>query len=103
MSALGKPTPSVETRPLGPLINEDWLSVIIGLSIFVLALAGLANVDLIGWAANTSVWVNFGSAVGTVSKVYAALGGFGALVLIAIRSDHGCEKSTAISDQGPLY
>src|SRR5262249_37496689 len=40
-----------------PRIGEDWLSVIIGLAIFVLALAGLANVDLIGWAVTTSVWV----------------------------------------------
>lgn len=72
MSVPGKPVSLVETRPPRPVINEDWLSVIIGLSIFVLALGGLANVDLIGWAANTSVWVSFGSAVGTVSKVYAA-------------------------------
>lgn len=33
-----------------PRIGEDWLSVIIGLAIFLLALAGLANLDLIGWA-----------------------------------------------------
>src|SRR5262249_44544640 len=32
-----------------PSTSEDWLSVIIGLFIFVLALAALANVDLIGW------------------------------------------------------
>jgi hypothetical protein len=34
---------------LAPRISEDWLSLIIGLSIFVLALAGLANADLLGW------------------------------------------------------
>src|SRR6516162_8188285 len=63
-----------------PRISEDWLSVIIGLVIFVLALAVLANVDLIGWAVTTSVWSNFGSALGTASKAYAPLGGAGALV-----------------------
>jgi len=65
---------------LAPRISEDWLSVIIGLSIFVLALAGLANVDLIGWVVTTSVWTNVGTALGTASKSYAAVGGIGALL-----------------------
>jgi uncharacterized membrane protein YadS len=63
-----------------PSISEDWLSVIIGLFIFVLALAALANVDLIGWVVTTSVWSNLGEALGTASKSYAPLGGAGALV-----------------------
>jgi uncharacterized membrane protein YadS len=62
------------------LINEDWLAVILGLSIFVLALAALVNVDLIGWVVSTSVWKNFGQALGPASKGYAALGGPGALL-----------------------
>lgn len=65
---------------IAPRISEDWLSVIIGLSIFVLGLAALANVDLIGWAVTTTVWTNLGSALGTASKTYASLGGFGALI-----------------------
>jgi uncharacterized membrane protein YadS len=63
-----------------PWITEDWLSVVIGLFIFVLALAVLANVDLIGWVVTTSVWSNFGNALGTASKTYAPLGGAGALI-----------------------
>jgi uncharacterized membrane protein YadS len=63
-----------------PWITEDWLSVVIGLFIFVLALAVLANVDLIGWVVTTSVWSNFGNALGTASKAYAPLGGAGALI-----------------------
>jgi uncharacterized membrane protein YadS len=66
--------------PSAPRLTEDWLSVIIGLFIFVLALAGLANVDLIGWVVTTSVWSNFGQALGPVSKAYGALGGYGALL-----------------------
>jgi uncharacterized membrane protein YadS len=62
-----------------PWVSEDWLSVVIGLFIFVLALAVLANVDLIGWVVTTSVWSNFGQALGTASKLYAPLGGAGAL------------------------
>ncbi|MGB6862520.1 MAG: putative sulfate exporter family transporter [Pseudolabrys sp.] len=65
---------------LTPLISEDWLSLIIGLFIFILALAGIANVDLLGWVVTTSVWSDAGKALGTVSKSYASLGGFGALV-----------------------
>jgi uncharacterized membrane protein YadS len=65
---------------IAPRISEDWLSLIIGLFIFVLALAGIANVDLLGWVVTTSVWNDIGKALGTVSKSYASLGGFGALV-----------------------
>jgi uncharacterized membrane protein YadS len=65
---------------IAPRISEDWLSLIIGLSIFVLALAGIANVDLLGWVVTTSVWTDASKALGTVSKSYASLGGFGALI-----------------------
>ena len=62
------------------LLNEDWLAVILGLFIFVLGLAALVHVDLIGWVVSTSVWSNFGQALGPASKGYAALGGVGALL-----------------------
>src|SRR6476659_2362637 len=65
---------------IAPRISEDWLSLIIGLFIFILALAGIANVDLLGWVVTTSVWNDAGKALGTASKSYGALGGFGALV-----------------------
>src|SRR2546427_11038876 len=71
------PWSATETQPW---ISEDWLSVVIGLVIFVLALAVLANVDLIGWVVTTSVWSNLGQALGTASKTYAGLGGVGALL-----------------------
>jgi len=67
---------NVETSPW---ISEDWLSLIIGLFVFVLALAGIANVDLLGWAVTTSVWTDLTKALGPVSKSYLALGGVGAL------------------------
>jgi hypothetical protein len=65
---------------LAPHISEDWLSLIIGLLIFVLALAGLANVNLLGWVVTTSVWTNLGLALKTVSNSYGSLGGVGALI-----------------------
>src|SRR5262249_772758 len=65
---------------IAPRISEDWLSLIIGLFIFVLALAGIANVDLLGWVVTTSVWNDASKALGTASKSYSSLGGLGALV-----------------------
>src|SRR5260221_11636777 len=66
--------------PLAPRISEDWLSLIIGLLIFALALAGLANINLLGWVVTTSVWTNLGQALKTVSNSYSSLGGVGALI-----------------------
>src|SRR5712671_2746620 len=65
---------------LAPRISEDWLSLIIGLLIFALALAGLANLNLLGWVVTTSVWTNLGQALKTVSNSYGSLGGLGALI-----------------------
>src|SRR5215469_16085260 len=61
-------------------LNEDWLAVILGLFIFVLALAALVHLDLIGWVVSTAVWSNIGQALGPASKGYSSLGGIGALV-----------------------
>jgi len=64
----------------GKGLSEDWLSLIIGLVIFVLALGLVWDMDLLGWAVTTSVWSNIGTALAPVSKAYAALGGFGSLI-----------------------
>jgi uncharacterized membrane protein YadS len=80
MSATAESAHWPTTARPAPLINEDWLSLWIGLGIFVLALAGLAGKDLLGWVVTTSVWIDPGVALGTLSKAYAGLGGAGALV-----------------------
>ncbi len=64
-----------------PAISEDWLSVVIGLVVFVLALAGLAGTDLLGWVVSTSVWTDPGVALAPVAKAFAGLGGAGAFVV----------------------
>ena len=61
-------------------LNEDWLAVILGLGIFVLGLAALVHLDLIGWVVNTAVWSDFSKALAPASKGYSALGGAGALI-----------------------
>jgi uncharacterized membrane protein YadS len=79
---------SVTTQSVGwsrraqpaPQINEDWLSVWIGVAIFALGLGVLGGLDLLGWAVSTSVWIDPSLALGTVSKAYAPLGGPGALL-----------------------
>jgi uncharacterized membrane protein YadS len=60
-------------------LNEDWLSVSIGLLIFLLSLGLFFGVDLLGWVVTTAVWTKPGGALGCVSKFYA--GGNGLVYL----------------------
>ncbi len=64
----------------GKGLSEDWLSLIIGLVIFVLALGLVGNMDILGWVVKTDVWMDVSKALSPVSKAYAGLGGFGALI-----------------------
>jgi uncharacterized membrane protein YadS len=80
MSVTAQSAPWSSTAQPAPWISEDWLSLLIGLAIFVLALGGLVGLDVLGWAVSTSVWIDPGLALGTVSKTYAGLGGAGALL-----------------------
>ena len=68
----------MDGKPQG--ISEDWLSVWIGLAIFILSLGLLAGADLMGWVVSTQVWTSLSRALGTASKTYAGIGGFGALL-----------------------
>jgi len=61
-------------------LSEDWLSLWIGLLIFVLSLALLAGADILGWVVATSVWTDVSKALSPVSKAYSGLGGLGAIV-----------------------
>jgi uncharacterized membrane protein YadS len=80
MSVTTESRPWVATEAV-PAISEDWLSVWLGLLVFGLALVSLSGVDVIGWVVTTSVWTDIGKALGATSKVYAALGGLGALMV----------------------
>jgi uncharacterized membrane protein YadS len=61
-------------------LNEDWLSVVIGLLVFVLALASVGGTDLLGWAITTSVYTDLTQALNPFAKAYGWLGGGGALL-----------------------
>jgi uncharacterized membrane protein YadS len=59
--------------------SEDWLSVLIGLLLFGLALASLGSIDLLGWAATTQVWTDPTHALAPLGKSYGGLNGVAAL------------------------
>src|SRR5438445_263448 len=61
-------------------LTEDWLSVWIGLAVFVLAFGVLAGFDVLGWVVTTAVWTDASKALSPLSKSYARIGGIGALV-----------------------
>ena len=58
-------------------VSEDWLSVWIGLLIFVPALGSLGGADILGWVVTTGVWSDLSKALNPVSKAYSGLGGMG--------------------------
>jgi uncharacterized membrane protein YadS len=65
-------------------LSEDWLSVIIGLFVFVLALGVFIGWDLLGWGIKTNVWIDASKALQPISKAWAGVGGVGALILTYI-------------------
>jgi uncharacterized membrane protein YadS len=65
---------------VAPRINEDWLSLVIGLLIFAVALGAVVNLDLLGWVVSTATWTDLTKALKPVSAAYAGLGGLGALL-----------------------
>src|SRR5258708_13678612 len=67
--------------PTAKGISEDWLSVWIGLLVFVLALGMLAGTDILGWVVTTGVWTDVSKALNPISKAYSALSGVGALIV----------------------
>ena len=66
--------------PAAKGISEDWMSVWIGLLVFVLALGVLAGTDILGWVVTAAVWADASRALAPLSKAYAGLGGIGALI-----------------------
>jgi uncharacterized membrane protein YadS len=59
--------------------SEDWLSVWIGLFIFLLSLGVFVGADVLGWGVTTSVWTSPEKALAPVSKAYGGLSGLASL------------------------
>ena len=86
-------------------VSEDWLSVWIGLLVFVLALGMLAGTDILGWVVTTAVWNNLSKALAPASKSYAWLGGIGALMAtyVALLAVMTAGQGTAQAADTPEY
>jgi hypothetical protein len=56
-------------------ISEDWLSLILGLLIFVLSLGVFGGLDILGWGASTKVWTDPAKAISPVSKYFQTVKG----------------------------
>src|ERR1700729_1412524 len=69
-----------EPLTLRTQLTEDWLAVVIGLLVFGAALVSVSGTDLLGWAVTTSVYTDLSQALNPIAKVYAWLGGGGALL-----------------------
>jgi len=61
-------------------VSEDWLSVWIGLFIFILSLGGFFGADLLGFGITTGIWTDLTKALKPVSKAFVSMGGIGALI-----------------------
>jgi uncharacterized membrane protein YadS len=62
-------------------ISEDWLAFGLGLFVFALGLGLFAGVDLLGWGAKTSTWLDVSKAFSPVAKGMKALPGWASLIL----------------------
>ncbi|MBZ5567723.1 MAG: YeiH family protein [Acidobacteriia bacterium] len=79
-----RPAPPREARPAAPppqpWLSEDWLSVCIGLGVFILSLGLLFGADILGWVVTTAVWTAPAKALAPASKAYKTLPGLVSLL-----------------------
>lgn len=57
------------------LISEDWLSLVLGVLIFLLSLGVFKGVDILGWGAKTVVWTDATKSTKPVSEHYQSVKG----------------------------
>jgi len=62
-------------------ISEDWLSLWLGLFIFVLSLGVMSGVDILGWGVKPNMWTDLSKAVSPISKNYGWMSGWLSLFL----------------------
>ncbi len=56
-------------------ISEDWLSLWLGLCIFVLSMFAFSGANILGWGISTKAWTDVSEAMSPVSKDYDAVKG----------------------------
>jgi len=62
-------------------ISEDWLSLWIGLFVFILSLGIFLGLDVLGWGIKTNVWTDLSNTLQALSKNYQDLPGVVSLIL----------------------
>ncbi len=62
-------------------ISEDWLSLWLGLFVFVLGLGMFVGLDLLGWGVKTSIWIDITKAITPVSDALKPMPGITSLFL----------------------
>ena len=65
-------------------ISEDWLSLCLGLFVFVLSLGLFFGLDLLGWGVKTNVWMNISESISSISKNYEGMAGLVPLLLTCL-------------------
>jgi uncharacterized membrane protein YadS len=93
----------METKAKG--ISEDWLSLWLGLAIFILSLFTFGGVDLLGWGINTSVWTNVSKALSPVSATYKDVKGEISKIegnQVTVKKSDGKEATVTVPDAAAL-
>ena len=62
-------------------ISEDWLSLWMGLFIFLLGLGLFLDIDLLGWGIKTNIWTDISKGLGSVSGILKGMPGITSLFL----------------------
>ncbi len=62
-------------------ISEDWLSLWLGLFVFVLSLGLFIGFDTLGWGVKTNIWTDISNSTSTISKNYEKIPGIISLLL----------------------
>ena len=63
-----------------PKVSEDWLALIVGLSLFLVSLGGFGGVDVFGWVVKTNVWTEAVQSMTPVSRDFPRVKGIASLI-----------------------
>jgi len=86
-------------------ISEDWLSLWLGLFIFVISLFSFGGIDTLGWATNTKTWTTVSKALSPVSKKYQAVSGDITKIdgnKVTLKKADGKEETITVKDASAL-
>ena len=86
-------------------ISEDWLSLVLGMIIFVLSLGVFANIDILGWGASNKVWTELSKSVAPVSKEYQGVKGDITKIdgqKVTLKKADGKEETLTVKDAAGL-